>query len=168
MNKQKKGFTLIELMVVIVIIGILAAIAIPKLFGMSAKAKAAEVGPAAGTWSKLQSAYVVENSRLGSAAAISYKIPGQTTTAAVTTAATSNFEYTVPDPTATDATIVQWNAKAQKGMGDCVDASPNVWTAMYHIDEGASAQLPSGNTIEDGVDPGNACDVLTPNFLKLQ
>lgn len=41
-NKKKKGFTLIELIVVIAILGILALIAIPRLAGFSDKAKQAD------------------------------------------------------------------------------------------------------------------------------
>ncbi len=59
-HQNQKGFTLIELMVVIAIIGILAAIAIPQFAAYRDRSYGAEIEKFANTYANAQEAYYVD------------------------------------------------------------------------------------------------------------
>jgi type IV pilus assembly protein PilA len=75
MIRTNKGFTLIELMVVIVIIGVLAALAIPKFTDASAKAKASEAPTVLASYDHGQLAYVAETNALGDVDSLTFDKP---------------------------------------------------------------------------------------------
>ncbi len=60
-NLLQKGFTLVELMIVIVIVGILSAIALPNFLSQSSKAKLTEAQQRASAGLKQAGIYFVEN-----------------------------------------------------------------------------------------------------------
>jgi type IV pilus assembly protein PilA len=59
-NADSNGFTLIEMLVTMIIIGILAAIALPSFLSQTNKARFAEAKAFVGTMSRLQQAYYLE------------------------------------------------------------------------------------------------------------
>lgn len=65
-KNANQGFTLVELLVVVVIIGILAAIALPSFLAQTAKAKQSEARTYLGAWAKAQKAFRTDNSQFAS------------------------------------------------------------------------------------------------------
>lgn len=117
---MKKGFTLVEVMVVIVILGILASIGVPKLFGSIAKAKASEIPIASSNYVTLQDVYLGEKTVLGSWKDIGYIPPGN--------GSSNNFTYSGDCFDGTSVSQIQqnalgWKAVSATTLNDCPNGS---------------------------------------------
>jgi type IV pilus assembly protein PilA len=105
-NQKSQGFTLVELLVVIIIIGILTAIALPSFLNQTAKARQTEAKENINLFNKTQNAYRLENSSF----ATSFDVLATGSLSGAATANTSIYLYTIAAGTG-DSTTIQAQAK---------------------------------------------------------
>jgi prepilin-type N-terminal cleavage/methylation domain len=110
LRKKTKGFTLIELMIVVAIIGILAAIAIPNFLRYQAKSKQSEAKANLGAIFTSETSYQAERDTYAARANLDWAPTG-----------TTRYAYTIPAHSATTFT-----AHAAGNIDN--DATLDVWT----------------------------------------
>ncbi|GAB6145139.1 type IV pilin protein [Desulfocicer niacini] len=111
-KRNEKGFTLIELMIVVAIIGILAAIAIPNFLNYQCKAKQSEAKSNLGTIRSMQEAYFAEHDEYAvTMGAIGFSTKGN-----------NRYTYTSAGTTTFTATATS------QGNGVKTAAGDDVWT----------------------------------------
>jgi type IV pilus assembly protein PilA len=111
-KQSEKGFTLVELLVVIIIIGILAAIALPNFLNQGAKAKQTEAKQNIGMTNRVQTVYRSENN----AFATSFDLLATgTLSGAAGAASTTNYSYILSGATENASLIATARDAALKG-----------------------------------------------------
>ncbi len=163
----KKGFTLVELMVVIIVMGLLAAIGVPKLTGVIAKSRATEVQPAAATYVKLQKAFIAEKGGVGTWKKIGYAGPGKKTLSnGVTSNRTQYFDYSASDEitstikpnftTTLGEGKVGWIAENLGSLNEC--AAGNKWIVKIYAVNDTTVEYKMES------DFASSCSMLVPNW----
>jgi type IV pilus assembly protein PilE len=115
--KNEKGFTLIEMMVVVIIVGVLAAIAVPTYTGYVKRATTAEATSTCGAiWGAMQ-IYMLETSFSGS-----YSGASIDSTFNVNTSQMMYYDYSISD---TDTTITATGRSGTRAEGVTVKFDPS-------------------------------------------
>ncbi|GBU21981.1 hypothetical protein R80B4_01883 [Fibrobacteres bacterium R8-0-B4] len=142
---KKQGFTLIELMVVIVIIGVLASLAIPRFTEASSKAKAAEAPRVIASWESAYLALVAETGAVAS----------------------SNSDQLIFDVSAVQADS-KWFSYTNNVAGGLISAIPRVKIGNITTDNVlyASYNTASDNFVHSAAKSSEVWKKMTPNFFK--
>jgi len=133
---QDKGFTLVELLVSVVIIGILGAIALPSLLNQRSKAEEATAQSQVGAVNRAQEAHRLENDRFASSMGeLNLALPNKS----------EGYTYRLPRPTALLAKYqaISVTADDRRSFTGCVETIAGLTEAKI-VPSADNSNVPPG------------------------
>jgi prepilin-type N-terminal cleavage/methylation domain-containing protein len=143
LEKNNEGFTLIELLVAVIIIGILAAIAMPNFLRQVQRATQSEAQSYVGSVLRTQQTYRLEHGEFATAVnQLQVRIPDET----------ENYKYTINGATnqgTAEAEPKDTKLKGYHGMVKIIDEAKNVTKIVICESDGAGG-VPTANIDNSG------------------